>query len=427
MNYLETNQGKKFLKNFLKPYEGKGSWKVYRSDIVRFFKWHNGTLEEISRPVLEKYGKHLAETTGASTINRKFSSLNRFFKFLGKKVKDFSSPIKRHGDIQSFQSASYANSESFKRNLEQWKEYDKKTRASTKKTYLVNIRLFFNWAEKAPGDLKQTDFEKYHAYLKDCQQKPSTIWNKFLSVNSFLKFLGARRQNFKNPLNFKALELQRPPKAAGYDNVLEKFEIEAFLKAPDTKTLIGKRDHAILMLMIIYGPRAGEVCNLRWKDVDPQRVKGQQKITISDRKGKGEHTDFILNGKLLQAWDDWISNNDIGYKSDTPVFIGFRWDRGTQRLELNQSQIRKQKPLTVSTIEKIVYKYIEQAGIIPGRRALSPHALRHTAFTILSGYGIPLPTIKYIAGHQDIATTSIYTRHQESYNNNIGLINEFNK
>ncbi|QTA83901.1 Putative tyrosine recombinase, XerC-like [Desulfonema limicola] len=429
MNYLETDQGQKLLKQFLKKYEGKGTQKVYRSEINQFFKWYGGTLEALTRAVFEKYGKHLAETTGAQTVKRKFSILNRFFKFITSQVKGFTSPIgKKHGDMQSFQSACYAESGTFKRNLEQWK--DILIQPSTKETYTINVRLFFNWAGKTPGDLTQADFNQYRKYLSDKGQKPSTIWNKFISVNRFLIFLAEKNRNFKNPLEFAKLKLARPQKDAGYHNVLTYSEVKALMKAPDKRTLIGKRDHAILMLMTVYGPRAGEVCNLRWKDIEPERVNGQQKIWIRDRKGRAGNrktTAFILNGKLLQAWDDWLENNDIHYDDNTPVFIGFRWDRKTRSLEINQHQIRKQKPLTVTTIENIVNKYIEQAGISPGSRVLSPHALRHTAFTEMSGSGEPIAVIKYIAGHEDANTTMLYTYHNQGYDDNIAFKSRFNK
>jgi len=174
MNYLETDQGQKHLKQFLKKYEGKGSQKVYRSEINQFFKWYAGTLEGLTRAVFEKYGKHLAETTGAKTIKRKFSILNQFFKYLSLQIKGFTSPIGgKYGSMQSFQSACYAESDTFKRNLEHWK--DILIQPSTKSTYTINARLFFNWAGKPPGDLTQADFNQYRKYLTEKGQKPSTV------------------------------------------------------------------------------------------------------------------------------------------------------------------------------------------------------------------------------------------------------------
>jgi site-specific recombinase XerD len=85
------------------------------------------------------------------------------------------------------------------------------------------------------------------------------------------------------------------------------------------------------------------------------------------------------------------------------------------------------KPLTLTAIENIVTKYFTLAGITPGARVLSPHALRHTAFSVMSSKGIPIAVIKYIAGHESIETTGIYMHHRQDYEDNIGFHHPFNQ
>jgi len=330
-----------------------------------------------------------------------------------------------YGDVIALQSAGYHDSDTFRRNLDGW--LSKYRRPGTRETYEANVRQFFAWARKAPGDLTEADFVGYRDRLAEQGRAPSTVWLRFVALKGFLTYAADRSRNLRNPLDIRRLNLPRTRRDAGYQNVLTPKEAAALKRAPDRRTLIGIRDYAILMLMLVYGPRAGEVCKLRWSDADPERVDGQQKIWIRDRKGKGVDTAIILNGELLKAWDAWIVKSGLTFEPSSPVFAGFRWDRRAGCLEIDRKRWRAGKRLTVSTIENIVAKHIEGAGIDAGRRALSPHALRHTAFTELAAAGTPLPTIKYIAGHQSVETTAIYTHHRQSFEDNVAMHSRFNR
>lgn len=429
MNYLTTKDGERHLAGYLKKFGGKDTAKGYKSAIVGFFDWHGAGLDTLDADRLREYGRRLAQTDTAGTVKRKFSAVNQFFKYLERREPGFRSPVgDDHGALTTYQSETFHESETFKRQMADW--LSGLERDTTRKTYGTAVRLFFEWARKPPGDLGPADFEGYRDHMKDAGRAPSTIWNRFVALHGFLKFLAARSRNFKIPLDFGRLNLEPPRKDAGYDNVLTEREVKALLDAPDRRTLIGKRDHAVLMLMVVYGLRVNEVCKLRFRDVDPERVNGQQRLWIRDRKGrKGKRMDtaIFLNGRLLRAWDDWMENCGIRFAPDSPVFVGFTWDRRTNRLELSQRQIRNRKPLTTKTMENMVERHIEKAGIAAGERVLSPHALRHTALTELSASGIPVADIKYIAAHQDVATTMLYTRHRQTHESNVAMKHRFNR
>lgn len=425
-SYLQTPAGQKLLTGYLAKIKTDGTRKVYHCEIRRFFDWHRGELHQVTPGTLKDYGKHLAETVRAATIKRKFSIINQFLNHAAKKVKGFKSPVGQvRGDVIALQSAGYHDSETFRRNLDGW--LAKYRRPGTRETYAANVRQFFAWAKKAPGDLTESDFTGYRDHLADQGRAPSTVWLRFVALKGFLTYAAGRSRNLKNPLDIRRLHLPETRRDAGYQNVLTPKEAAALKRAPDRRTLIGVRDYAILLLMLVYGPRAGEVCKLTWADVDPERVNGQQKIWIRNRKGKGVDTAFILNGELLKAWDAWIAKSGLTFEATSPVFAGFRWDRRARGLEIDRRRWRAGKRLTVSTIENIVGKHIDAAGIQAGRRVLSPHALRHTAFTELAAAGTPLPTIKYIAGHQSVETTAIYTHHRQSFDDNVAMHSRFNR
>lgn len=429
MSFLETDQGRIYLDRYLKKFKGKSSLKVYRSEIQQFFSFHTGGLSDLTGKTFIKYRDYLGQNVKAKTIKRKFSILNQFFKFLDVKVKGFESPIgQEYGDMKSFQAADYSGSDSFKQQLDGW--MDTLVCDSTKKTYSGHIRLFFKWSGKEPKDLIQDDFMRYrdHLLIKN-RLKPSTVWNKFIAINGFLKYLAVKSRKFKNPLVFSTMSLVPPKKDKGYYTVLTLKEARKLMRQPDQRTLMGKRDHAILRLMITYGLRVNEVCKLKYQDLERERVKGQQKLWVRDRKGRigrRTDTDIILNGKVLQAFDSWMDSCGIRFTPDTPLFAGFIWDISAGGLEINYRRLREKKPLSVKALENMVAKYVTSAGIDHGDSVISPHALRHTALTLLAKEGIELIDLKFIAGHQDVSTTMIYLHSVQSYEDHVGLHSPIN-
>jgi site-specific recombinase XerD len=413
------------LDQFLAKFEGKSSYKVYRSEISQFFRFYTGELTEITPEVLARYRGSLS--AGAKSVKRKFSILSQFFKFCEGEISGFQNPLSDHGSQKAIYAGMYAESETITADLDQWTET--LVCDSTKKLYSGHISLFFRWAEKAPADIKQSDFVAYRDYLLKEKRKNSTIWNRFIAINGFFKFLSGRSRKFKNPLSFKDLKLIPPRKDTGYYQVLTENEIRNLLDQPDTSELIGKRDHAMLRLLCTYGLRAGEVCKIRFGDIETERVKGQQKIWIRDRKGRiGRRldTDIILNGHALAAWDDWLNSCEYTFDAETPVFLPFFYNRNADRIELNKKGAMRNRPLTVMTVETILNGYLETANIQTGNRKISPHALRHSAFTLLAHAGIELVDLKHLAAHQDVATTMIYLHAVQSYDDHVGLHSPIN-
>ena len=65
------------------------------------------------------------------------------------------------------------------------------------------------------------------------------------------------------------------------------------------------------------------------------------------------------------------------------------------------------RTLTTRDVARTVARYAEAAGLPENRR--TPHVLRHTFCTHLADAGADVGTIRELAGHADIRTTTIYT------------------
>src|SRR3989304_2140637 len=82
---------------------------------------------------------------------------------------------------------------------------------------------------------------------------------------------------------------------------LTEDEICAILRIPDRRSLKGKRDYAILLLMFSTGLRKAEVCNLRVADMSTYRNQ-----PVVDVIGKGEkHRRVALNRDVMEAVLDY--------------------------------------------------------------------------------------------------------------------------
>ncbi|QTA88837.1 tyrosine-type recombinase/integrase [Desulfonema magnum] len=434
MSWLDTSEGRTLSDSYLKKFAGKSSQKVYRSEIRQFFQFFSGDLSELTAGVFVQYREHLSHRSKNATVKRKFSMLNGFFKFCETQIPGFQSPIGRnYGDLQAFGDSDYAESEAFEHHIDGWKET--LICESTKETYSGHVRLFFRWFGKYPKEVTQAVLVAYRDHLlRERKLKHSTVWNRFVAMNGFFKFLAARSRKFKNPMNFKGLKLVPPRKDTGYYSVLSEKQIRAFLDQPDTSEPAGIRDHAMLRLLCTYGLRAGEVCKLRFGDLEPERVGGQQKIWVMDRKGqigRRENTAIILNGPVLAAvdiWLDWLRHRGVHADALTPIFLPFHHDRKELRIRLNRKRAMEKKPPTVQTVENIVARYADSAGLKTGAsRVVSPHALRHSALTMLAREGIKLIDLKYLAGHQDVSTTMIYLHAVQSYDDHVGLHSPVNR
>lgn len=439
MSFLDTDNGRKIFNQYLKKVNG-GSRRVYRSEIQQFFDFlvethsnasllqthSNASLQGITEDVLHAYQEKLSGEHSPKTTKRKFSILNGFFKCLEKKVRGFQNPITT---LKDFKTHTGIRSEEFGQYLHGFLAAQNTT--NTRRSYENLIKLFFTWVNKDLGEVSRDDVLAYRDYLRKSSYRDTTIWNKFISLNRFFKHVERENRKFHNPIVFKELSLIFPKKDKGYYTVLTVSEANRLLGQCDRKTDIGRRDYAILVVMLVYGLRANEIAGVRHKHLEHERVKGQQKLWVVDRKGRFQNrpkTGIILNGKALQAFDAWldiVKGYGIKITGELPIFLPFIYDRVDHKLVIRRDRLPA--ALSVKSVENIVTRHIKRAKIERDGEVLSAHALRHTAFTVLAQEGVRIQDIQKLAGHQDINTTMIYVHSAQSYEDHPGMHNPLNK
>jgi len=163
--------------------------------------------------------------------------------------------------------------------------------------------------------------------------------------------------------------------------------VEHVLECCDQKTSVGRRNHAILLLLARLGVRAGEVVGLRLDDIDWST--GQ--ITIRGKGGKSAQLPLAADvGAALAAY--------------------LRHDR--PRSAIRSVFLRHRAPLVglgnSSTISSLVRRALKHAGVESAHTGA--HVLRHSLATSLLRQGGSLDEIGELLRHQSPNTTAIYAK-----------------
>ncbi|MCY4557195.1 MAG: site-specific integrase [Chloroflexi bacterium] len=168
---------------------------------------------------------------------------------------------------------------------------------------------------------------------------------------------------------------------------LPRDDVRCLLASTEGERPGDKRDRAILMLLIGYGLRAGEVCGLQLDDLDWE----QEAIRV--RRSKVGRSDlYPLSHGVGQAILRYL------------VDVRPRWPERSLFLTLRAPT----RPLRTSALSEIVRRRLDRLGIEARRRGA--HVLRHAAAQHLLDHGLPMKTVGDYLGHRRIASTSVYAK-----------------
>jgi integrase/recombinase XerC len=230
-------------------------------------------------------------------------------------------------------------------------------------------------------------FERGHA-------RASTA-RRLSGVRAFAKYLVREELLASDPTAL----IGAPKKDQTLPAHLGSTETDRLLAAPDTGTLAGRRDRAILELFYASGLRLSELVGLDLEDVN---LSGRM-LRV---RGKGGKERLVpCNQTAADAIRDML-----GDRAAMPPAPPSRGSRAAHRshararspLFLNQRGGR----LTTRSVDRIVRRYVRDANIT---QPISPHALRHTFATHLLQAGADLRAIQELLGHSRLSTTQRYT------------------
>jgi len=173
----------------------------------------------------------------------------------------------------------------------------------------------------------------------------------------------------------------RIPSAYSYDDVMK------LLSLVDRANPIGKRDYAALLLLARLGIRCGDICRLKYENIDWER----NVISFTQHK-TGKPITLPLLEDVGMAIIDYLKFGRPKCDSDT-IFIRHRPPVG---------------PFISKSLYMMVSGYISKAGLLTQGKKRGPHALRHSLASRLLEENVPLPVISEILGHANTNTTAVY-------------------
>lgn len=251
---------------------------------------------------------------------------------------------------------------------------------------------------------------------------PATVVLRLSVVRGFYAFLVAQGGAATNPADARVV---RPPRVTDVRRAtaLSARQVRMLLAAPDTTTLRGARDAAVLHLLAYLGLRRAELCALRLRDVvawpggRDARTPGGEPIPWGVRvTGKGGRERWLpLPAACKQALDRYLRLDAAarrtlrGDRSDAPLFQATGRERGLPV-----------RALTPETIRLIVRRYADYCGLV-GDGAISPHSFRRTAITRALDLGVSYREIQAMTGHRSIATVERYDAHRFAVERNAVL------
>jgi site-specific recombinase XerD len=170
----------------------------------------------------------------------------------------------------------------------------------------------------------------------------------------------------------------------------------ALMMQPDVSALRGRRDVAIIALMLATGLREGEVVALDINDLY-QTYGGVPAGQV--KSGKGAKSRLVPFGDML--WARHIVEIWLAERTDGPVFTAMIDGRGDMLDQRTTDQ-----RMTTRSMQRMLKRY--PIAINGKMITATPHDLRRSYARNLFLAGIPVEVIRQNLGHADVKTTQTY-------------------
>ncbi len=270
---------------------------------------------------------------------------------------------------------------------------DSVTSPHSRRSYEKGLRQFFTWCrvQSHPAFTKAL-VGAYRAWLLEQGLAPATINLRLSPVRKLAREMADN--GLLAPELAAAVERVAGVKQQGVraGNWLGREQASELLNAPDPSTLKGKRDRAMLALLVGCGLRRTELLSLTVNQIEQR----DGRWVIPDLVGKGNRRRTVpVPAAVKIRIEEWIlaAGLDIG----KPGGRLFRPISKAGKLTGNSMQDEK-------GIWHIVVQYARQTSL--GR--LSPHDLRRTCAKLCRKAGGDLEQIQLLLGHASIQTTERY-------------------
>jgi integrase/recombinase XerD len=248
--------------------------------------------------------------------------------------------------------------------------------------YEPDARLFLSLRADGLGleGLRAAEVSGFLA--RECESRAVSAAGRLVtvarSVLRYLHLLGV----IDAPLDW-AVPAVAPVRGRSLPRGVSPETVAALLASCDRRRVIGRRDYAIVLLLVRLGLRASEVAGLRLDDLDWRT--GEVLV-----RGKGGRRDRLpLPVDVGEALVDYL-----------------RCRTASEHRAVFLQKFEEAPPITRHTVGGLVRDASARAGVV----RVAPHQLRHTAASGMLAAGASLGEIAQVMRHSQQRTTEVYAR-----------------
>ena len=243
----------------------------------------------------------------------------------------------------------------------------------TIKSYSTYIKAYFDFLtdviHKSPEDVSWDEMRQFIGWVQNTRSLSDRTINAVISQLRFFTIYVLHKPCDDTQLPFRKFDKYLP-------YVPSQQEVKTFISTiPDLK------QKAMIALMYSSGLRIGEVCHLKYQDIE----RSNMRIHISHSKNRSDRY-AVLSKTALE------------------ILTQYWFEKGRPRGILFPNKFTGNY-LTVSTLEQVMRRAVSDADLPMNA---TPHCLRHSFATHLMEQGVERQHIQALLGHRDPKSTEVY-------------------
>jgi len=273
------------------------------------------------------------------------------------------------------------------------------TNEKTRRAYSKHVSAFAQFVGiKKPEDFRIVTRAHVIAWRDSLSRKEpadsaGTIRAKLSALSSLFEYLSERNAVTHNPV--KGVKRPNEGNNEGKTPAISDAQARRLLDAPDSATVKGKRDRAIIAVFLYHAMRREEVAGLNVKDF--HRRRDIPYFRIDGKRGKIRNVE--VHPAAAELIHEYLEAAPHGITRRGPLF---------RPVKNNTTAAGLNKHLHPDALYKMLRNYALEVGI--DVEHFSPHALRTTAITNTLENGADIAKVQDWAGHASPATTRLYDR-----------------
>lgn len=263
---------------------------------------------------------------------------------------------------------------------------------ATTKAYQSDLVLALTWLDgegvHSPTDVTQRLLRSYLAHMTQRGDERSSIGRRRASLRAYFAWMVDAGYLVQSP----AARLLAPKANKSLPSIVIREQLDSLLDEDWGDDPLALRDRAVCEVLYGAGLRVAELCGLDMASID-----FSQGVLRVMGKGRKERV-VPLHPRGLEALRHWLEmgrTTPVGGEDQQALFFNRRGNR-----------------LSPRDVRRLLDRRVTRGHV-------HPHALRHTYATHLLEGGADLRVVQELLGHENLATTQIYTHVSKSRLQNV--------